>query len=58
MRQLIRLAKFIKTAIHVRCDIEWIKRSLLNDTRQWLTTRWDELIIFLKWSQCVIRDYH
>jgi hypothetical protein len=36
MRQLIRLAKFIKTANHVRCGIEWIRRSLLNETRQWL----------------------
>jgi hypothetical protein len=46
MKQLIRLAKFIRTSIHVRCDIEWIRESLLNDTRQWvLNNRADETIL-------------
>jgi hypothetical protein len=46
MKQLIRLAKFIRTSIHVRCDIEWIKRSLWNDTRQWLlNNRADETVL-------------
>jgi hypothetical protein len=44
--QLIRLAKFIKTAIHVRCGIGWIRESLLNDTRQWLlNNRADETVL-------------
>jgi hypothetical protein len=34
--QLTRLAKFTKTAIHVRCGIGWIRGSLLNGTGQWL----------------------
>jgi hypothetical protein len=46
MRQLIRLAKFTRTPIHVRCDIEWIRKSLLNDTRQWLlNNRTDETVL-------------
>jgi hypothetical protein len=49
LRQLIRpatigpgrkLAALIKLytneAIHVRCDIEWIGSTLLNETEQWL----------------------
>jgi hypothetical protein len=29
-------AKFINTAIHVRCGIGWIESTLLNETGQWL----------------------
>jgi hypothetical protein len=32
--------------IHVRCGIEWIRRSLLNGTRQWLlNNRADETVL-------------